>query len=145
MIVYRICQTYPPSHNPIDGEGAAKYGGRWNSIGTLMVYTSSTLALARSELARHINLDLVPDSFRVYEIDIPEENCLEVKPLPDRWNADPEIEMTKNIGDEHFKNNKVLSIKVPSVCDEKSYNYLLNPLCDSYHLVKVVKDYPFVA
>ena len=73
MIVYRICQTYPPGHDPIDGMGSFRNGGGWNSKGTHAVYTASSLALARSELARHINLESIPDGFRVYEIEIPDD------------------------------------------------------------------------
>ena len=145
MIVYRICKTYPLDHNPIDGEGASKYPGRWNSNKTRMVYTASSLSLARSEMARHINLEDLPDNFRVYEIEIPDQDYPEVKPLPDDWNNDPESDSTKTIGDEYFSDKSVPGVKVPSVCDPKSYNYLLNPLSDKYHLIKVVSDYPFVA
>ncbi len=144
MIVYRICKTYPPDHNPIDGEGAAKYPGRWNSKGTRMVYTASSLSLARSEMARHVNLEDLPDNLRVYEIEIPEDAYLEIMPLPDDWNSDPEANVTKIIGDKYFSDKSALAVKVPSVCDPKLWNYLLNPQSDSYHLIKVVNDYPFV-
>jgi len=73
MIVYRICKLYPPDNNPIDGKGAAKYGGRWNSEGVKVIYTASSVALARSELARHINLEAIPDGYRIYEIEIPNQ------------------------------------------------------------------------
>lgn len=144
MIVYRICQTYPPDHDPIDGEGAAKYGGRWNSIGVRMIYTASSIALARSELTRHINLEDVPKTYRVYEINIPNQEYLEASPLPTDWDSNLEDDATKTMGDHYFADHSLLAIKVPSVCDPHSYNYLLNPDCDQYHLVKVVKNYPFV-
>jgi len=153
VIVYRICKTYPPDHNPLDGKGASKYGGRWNSTGIPMVYTSSSLALARSEMARHINLEVMPDDYRVYEIEIPDQDYIEValktngkaKPLPENWNSDLEHGSSKKIGDAYFSDKSVLAIKVPSVCDHKLYNYLLNPESESYHLVEVVDDYPFIA
>ncbi len=143
MIVYRVCQTYPPHHNPIDGVGAFKQGGRWNSKGTYMVYTASSLPLARSELARHINLESLPDDFRVYEIEIPDEDYPEIKPLPHDWDSDPIPHDTQLLGDAAFSNPDVLAVKVPSVCDEGSFNYLLNPRSRRYHEVKVVRDYDF--
>jgi len=143
MIVYRICKLYPPDNNPVDGNGAAKYGGRWNSEGVKMVYTASSLALARSELARHTNLATIPDGYRVYEIEIPDWTYEEVNPLPQDWNANNEPLSTKKIGDKHFLNFETLAIKVPSVADSKSYNYLLNPQSTRYDLVKVVNNYPF--
>ena len=37
-----------------DGEGARIAGGRWNKIGTPMVYTADSLALAALELIVHL-------------------------------------------------------------------------------------------
>ena len=144
MIVYRICKTYPPDHNPIDGAGASKYPGRWNSKGTRMVYTASSLSLVRSEMARHINLEDLPDNLRVYEIKIPDQEFKVIKILPGDWSSDPEADSTKAIGDKYFSDKSVPGLKVPSVCDPESFYYLLNPLSEAHHLVKVVKDYPFV-
>ncbi len=146
MIVYRICQTYPPDHNPIDGMGAFKNGGRWNSKGTYAVYTASSLALARAEMARRINLESIPDGYRVYEIFLPDEVAgTEIEPLPDDWKDDPIASSTQRMGDELLKNPDVLYIKTPSVCDANSNNYILNPMSTQYGQVKVVSDYPFVA
>ena len=143
MIVYRICKTYPPDHNPIDGEGAFKQGGRWNSKGTCAVYTASSLALARSELARHVNLESIPEDYRIYEIEIPDKKYPELKPLPEDWKEDPEPLSTKILGDQLFKDSNVLYLKVPSICDSKSHNYILNPKSSYFKEVKVVRDYLF--
>ena len=43
------------------GIGARVYGGRWNHIGTAIVYTSDSLALAAMELFIHVQR---PDKFR---------------------------------------------------------------------------------
>ncbi len=144
MILYRICKLYPPDNNPIDGKGAAKYGGRWNSEGIKMVYTASSLALARSELARHTNLATIPDGYRIYEIEIPDQEYEKVTPLPPDWNSNYEPESTKKMGDACFLNPKVLAIAVPSVVDNNSFNYLLNPQSSAFGLVKVIKEYPFI-
>ncbi len=144
MIVYRICKLYPPDNNPIDGKGAAKYGGRWNSEGVKMIYTASSLALARSELARHTNLASIPDGYRIYEIEIPDQEYEHVTPLPLDWNSNYEPQSTKILGDNYFLNSKVLAIIVPSVLDYNSFNYLLNPQSSTFNLVKVIKEYPFI-
>jgi RES domain-containing protein len=42
--VYRICKTrYAAS--AFDGEGAFRFGGRWNTRGTRLIYTAGSLAL----------------------------------------------------------------------------------------------------
>ena len=38
-----------------DGEGARRYGGRWNSRGTRMVYTAGSQALAALEMLVHLD------------------------------------------------------------------------------------------
>ncbi|MEQ8713865.1 MAG: RES family NAD+ phosphorylase [Cyclobacteriaceae bacterium] len=144
MIVYRICNTYPPNHNPIDGVGAFQKGGRWNSKGTYAVYTASSLALARSELARHVNLESVPEGVRVYEIELPEQGSIPIKSLPEHWNDDPPSPISQRFGDQYLHNPNILYLKVPSVCDPNSFNLVLNPMSVHYNNVKVIKDYPFV-
>jgi len=143
VIVYRICQTYPPDHNPIDGLGAYQRGGRWNSKGVRAVYTASSLALARCELARHVNLESIPDGYRVYEIEVPDEPCFEIKELPKEWDDDFNQTETKNLGDNILNDPNYLSLKVPSVCDHNTYNFILNPKSKQYHKVSVKCSYPF--
>ncbi|MCV9387281.1 RES family NAD+ phosphorylase [Reichenbachiella ulvae] len=143
MRVYRICQTYPPDHDPLDGRGAFLNGGRWNHKGSYAVYTASSLALARAELARHVNLECIPDNFRVYEIEIPDHHHRTIDPIPDGWNADPEDSETKKIGSELLKNPDILCLKVPSICDPDSFNYILNPTYKDFSEVQIIKHYPF--
>ncbi|MEM8895515.1 MAG: RES family NAD+ phosphorylase [Bacteroidota bacterium] len=144
MIVYRICNTYPPDHNPIDGQGAFRKGGRWNSKGTYAVYTASSIALARSEIARHVNLEDIPDGFRVYEIEIPDFDNPVLSPLPNGWNEDPPSPNSQLLGDQKLQDIDTLYLKVPSVCDMNSFNLILNPMSKHYGKVKIIKDYPFV-
>jgi RES domain-containing protein len=55
----------------LSGQGAKKYGGRWNSKGIAMVYASESLELALLEALVHLDPDLVPkDIYQVcFEID----------------------------------------------------------------------------
>ena len=145
MIVYRVCKLYPPGYNPIDGVGAFEYGGRWNSKGVYAVYTASSLALARAELARHINLECLPEGFNVYEIEIPDRDISTIEMLPNDWDTDPESLSTQSLGDRLLMDRNILAIKVPSVCDHQSFNLILNPICHQYVQVKVVTNYPFLA
>jgi len=144
VIVYRICQTYPPHHNPIDGMGAYQKGGRWNSKGTFAVYTAGSLALARAELARHINFESIPDAFSVYEIEIPDDGCVSIAPLPIGWDDDPPAPISQRLGDAYLKDTSILGIKVRSACDPASFNYVLNPRALAFAQVNVVRSYAFV-
>lgn len=143
MIVYRICNTYPPSHDPVDGKGSALRGGRWNRKGIAAVYTAASLALARSELARHVNLDTVPLGMKVYEIEIPNRDILILDELPADWDSNQDWINTQHLGSDHLLDPQVLAIQVPSVCDHRSFNLILNPGYTDFDEVKIVRDYEF--
>src|SRR4051812_12701004 len=50
------------------------YGGRWNSPGQEMLYSSSSLALACLEILVHIRqVDLLPIDYGFAQIDIPQQ------------------------------------------------------------------------
>ena len=52
------------SASAFDGEGARRYGGRWNSLGTAMVYTADYLATAALELM--VNMIDYSDMFQQF-------------------------------------------------------------------------------
>ncbi|MFT6866666.1 MAG: RES domain-containing protein [Cyclobacteriaceae bacterium] len=128
----------------MDGMGAFRKGGRWNSKGTYAVYTASSLALARSELARHVNLESVPDGFSIYKIEVPDQDYPSMAPLPDDWPEDPLSRSTQELGDALLQNPATLGLKVPSVCDPDSFNFILNPRSIYFSKVRVLQNYPFV-
>ncbi|NJM93718.1 MAG: RES family NAD+ phosphorylase [Cytophagales bacterium] len=144
MIVYRICKTYPPDHDPIDGRGAFQSGGRWNSKGVPAVYTSSSQALARAELGRHVELRMLPDDYRVYDIELPDGSWVELPELPQGWDADPPLSASRVLGDAFLNEHKYLALRVPSVCDPESYNFILNPRAKVFDQVRVIRHYLFV-
>ena len=52
--VYRICKTKYAA-TAFDGEGAFRFGGRWNTRGTRLIYTAGNLALAALEMLVHLD------------------------------------------------------------------------------------------
>ena len=59
MIVYRLSKSKYSAD--LSGKGAEKAGGRWNSKGVAMVYTSASRALCTAEVAVHVPLGIVTD------------------------------------------------------------------------------------
>jgi len=59
MIAWRLCRR---PHATLDGEGARRFGGRWNSPGRPVVYLADHPALAALEVRDHLDLpfDLLP-------------------------------------------------------------------------------------
>lgn len=75
MIVFRLGKE--KYKNDLSGIGAEKFGGRWNSKGVRMVYTSQSRALANLEVAVHLTLKLVPKDYYLTSIEIPDELILD--------------------------------------------------------------------
>jgi RES domain-containing protein len=58
----------------LDGEGAKRYGGRWNEWGTAVVYLGGTLSLVALETFVHLTADrmqtALPATIWVYKASI---------------------------------------------------------------------------
>ncbi len=52
-------------HADLSGEGARRFGGRWNSPGRPLVYTAAEAALTVLEVRVHLDLpfELLPDDY----------------------------------------------------------------------------------
>src|SRR5271165_4872491 len=88
MRVWRICRQVHAA-DAFSGEGARLYGGRWNSPGVRVVYTSTSLALAAIETFVNIEPNLQPDDLVSIECVLPQDIETErvtVDLLPRTWN-----------------------------------------------------------
>lgn len=142
MKVYRIDREKYLS-TALSGAGAAKSEGfRWNSIGTSLVYTAESRALAVLEVAVHLDLneDLPQDRW-ILEIDVPDDIQIleiDVDDLPENWNAKPPITITQYVGDEFVNQNIAAVLKVPSAIIPEESNYVINPLHPDAIKIKVI-------
>jgi RES domain-containing protein len=114
--------------NAFDGEGAYRYGGRWNSRGVRVVYLSSSPALAALEVLVNADAQLllaVPYVAIAVEFDEP----LVTRPerLPKNWRDDPPPRSAARIGDDWVMSAASLLLEVPSAVIPFEPNYLLNP------------------
>lgn len=126
MIVWRLCRA---GHAALDGEGAFLYGGRWNSPGTRLVYTSRPLSLAILEIFVHTGPDLMPDGFVKLEISIPEDVRREARTasdLPARWTHSAS-RSTQSVGDRWAADGRSAVLSVPSAVVPEEENVLINP------------------
>ena len=125
----RIVQTGYAA-TAFDGEGARLYGGRWNSAGTPMVYTSSSLSLATLELLVHTeDLSVIYDRYVVIPVsfDASLVRKLDLHRLPADWKAPRPISRTQLLGDQWIAAGTSAVLEVPSAVTEREVNYLLNP------------------
>jgi RES domain-containing protein len=110
------------------GEGAAKYGGRWNSPGVRVVYTAQSLALATLEiLAGGAPLSLL---YRYAKIaaEFDDSIVYSAFPLPKKWNVYPPSPATRDVGDVWARESKSAVLKVPSAVIQEECIYVINPL-----------------
>jgi len=109
-----------------NGDGARLNGGRWNSLGTSVVYTSGSMALAALESLVHLN---PPVTFKLVAIPIEFDDALieELAELPADWREEPPPLATKEIGDLWIQGGRSAVLKLPSVIIPSEPNYLLNP------------------
>jgi RES domain-containing protein len=148
MKVWRICrEKYAAS--ALTGEGARLAGGRWNSVGVSMVYTSWCLSLAVLEVFVNLDPGNQPRDLVWLAIEAPMEeqwNCRGEKDfissLPQHWREhdDPE---TQRFGDDWIRSGRSAGLVVPSVLIEGEWNVLLNPAHPDAKKIRVVEMKPF--
>ena len=127
-----------------DGEGARRSGGRWNSAGTAVVYTSATLSLALVETLVHLPSGVLPAFVAVrLEIDDSLVTALEDKDLPRDWRSEPAPLSTRAIGDRWVLANTSAVLRVPSVVVPMEFNYVLNPRHPGFARVVIGTPMPF--
>jgi RES domain-containing protein len=143
-IAWRITKTKRVA-SAFDGEGARRSGGRWNSVGTPMVYTSATIALASLQVLVHLEDSSVLPYYSVLPVEFDESlmRWLDVTTLPANW-LDPMTPIAlQQIGDAWAKARESVVLRVPSVIVSSEDNYLLNPAHPDFTLLKFGPAQPF--
>jgi RES domain-containing protein len=127
-----------------DGEGARTAGGRWNSVGTAVVYTSATLSLALVETLVHLPSGVLP-AYTAIPVEFDESLVAILKPadLPEDWKKYPAPASTQNIGDTWVSSAATLALRVPSVVVPDEFNYVLNPAHPDFNLMRIGAARPF--
>lgn len=124
------------------GEGARLYGGRWNSPGTGVVYTSGSKALAALESLVHLNPPVI---FKCVAIPIEFDDALVEKltALPLDWTEKPPPPANMEIGDLWAKAARSAVLELPSAIIPGEPNYLLNPAHPDFNKIAIGKPEPF--
>jgi RES domain-containing protein len=144
MKVYRLSKE--KYKTDLSGKGAELAGGRWNSKGIPMLYTSESRALCTAEIAVHTPLGILPTDYHLVTIEIPdtfEILELDTTTLPSDWKTSPPLGSTQDLGDEFINHGKYLIMKVPSAVIQGDFNYLFNPMHKLISEVKIKATEPF--
>src|SRR5580658_1648225 len=144
MRVWRICRA-PYAAEAFSGEGARRFGGRWNSRGVPMVYCSTSLALAAIELFVHLEPNLQPDDLVSIAAELPKgepARRLEAEELPAEWWTD-DFEALRTLGDGWVRAKTSLAMMVPSAPIHSEWNVLVNPLHPAAKELRIEAPQPF--
>jgi RES domain-containing protein len=122
-----------------DGEGARTNGGRWNSPGTLVVYTAQTESLAALELLVHLRAADLLKSYSSIPVSFEDSLVEVVDParLPSDWKDFPAPSALQRIGDRWVAEQRSVVLRVPSAIVPSESNFLLNPRHSAFGLVAI--------
>jgi len=111
------------------GEGARRYGGRWNHPGTRMVYTAGSASLAALELLVHLEAPHLLAAYVQIPVDFGDELCerMDLARLPADWTASPAPTSTKDLGTAWVRAGTAAVLVVPSALVPQESLFLLNP------------------
>jgi RES domain-containing protein len=140
MKLFRVVQDRDRARD-LSGMGAFRWGGRCNSKGVYMLYTSENSSLALLETLVHFDEGDIPPQLYITEIETPDNvpiYTLEDAEYNKDWMKLSLLE-NQNQGDRKMGEKKFLGIKVRSAINPVEYNCLLNPLFPRYqNLVKII-------
>ncbi len=135
MKVWRIARSTHAAtvEDMLSGEGAARYGGRWNPKGMPAVYCSENSSLAALEVLANLARPSTFPSYRVLDLDVPDGAILMLaKPVGDTRRAGAELLRTH------------LAIAAPSAVNPLERNVVISPAHPDFDRVVPGVTRPFV-
>jgi RES domain-containing protein len=149
MRIWRLCREIYAT-DAFSGEGARRFGGRWNSRGVPMVYSSTSRALAAIELFVHLEPIQAPSDLVFISATLPEGEpvrTIHSADLPPDWFTGDALtgpHSTRELGDRWIGAASSLALMVPSVSIRPEWNVLINPLHPRIRELKIDTPQPFV-
>jgi RES domain-containing protein len=128
----RVYRAFERKHEAaaFAGEGARLFGGRWNSVGTAVIYAASTFSLALLEIMVNTSTARIPPDMVYAPVDIPEGvrlDVLDMATLPQDWFTSPAPPACQILGDSWVRRGETVGLVVPSSIARIETNVLLNP------------------
>ncbi|RMB56440.1 RES domain-containing protein [Dokdonia sinensis] len=142
MKVYRVV---PPRYaSDLSGEGARKWGGRWNPKGTAVLYTAENSSLALLEKLVHTDVDLLRAPQRLLTIEIPDHfkiKTINTTDLPKQWQLPLHYKMLQHLMLTYFKEG-FHGISVPSAINSKDAVLVFDVSHTDYHQIEIIETEP---
>jgi RES domain-containing protein len=129
----------------LSGDGARRYGGRWNRKGTAVIYTAQSISLAALEMLVHLSAaDLLAEyvvlsvAFESRHVETPKRSA-----LPRNWRDDPPPVEAQSFGSDWAAAARSVVLRVPSAIVETEFNYLINPGHPDFRQLRIGSPRPF--
>lgn len=144
MILWRLT---PAKHaaTALDGQGAAKAGGRWNSMGLPAVYLSVEPATTILETLTTFTRATAPDGgFQLLKIDYTgSTQRLGLADLPQGWDKPDDAGISRPVGDLFLSQRAAGVLLIPSVVLKVAINAVLNPLHPDAAAARILESTSF--
>jgi len=143
---WRIDKAKRSKAESFSGEGARLVSGRWNGLGSALVYAASNLSLAALEKFVHLGEDGLGIKFVSYELEIPSTIKAirwEEPDIPKDWRDTPAPVSTQKLGDEWLAGRRSAVLLVPSIVTLGELNVILNPGHPEFAKIRISDPKPF--
>ena len=126
MIVWRIAKFDRARSvgEMLSGEGAAKYGGRWNPKGIAAIYCSGNSSLAALEVLANLARPSTFPNHRILDLDVPDDAISVISTV---------YGDARQVGAEMLRTN--LAIMAPSSVNPLERNVVINPVHADFNKV----------
>jgi len=123
------------------GEGAQRYGGRWNSPGLRAIYVASTASLAMLEMLVHMQSRELLLKYVLFPVEFDDTLVTELDPstLPSDWRASPAPPTAQAVGDRWIASGSSAVLRVSSAIVDSESNYVINPEHADFGKIKIGK------
>jgi RES domain-containing protein len=139
---YRIADR---RHNIFDGQGAATFGGRWNSPGRRVIYAAETFAGAMLEVLVNANIGRMPKQHAWIailiggDVSVEEADVRKVR----RWDA-PDQRSSRIFGDQWYDDQRSTVLIVPSTVTRVERNVVINQEHPDFRKLRATKPKPVI-
>lgn len=135
--VYRLVHQ---RFDPLDGTGPSRYGGRWNSPGPNLLYTSDSILTAIEELRRHLPMGTIR-SFMLHEVKI--AALAEILPMDQsKLLIGDSYEASRQVGDDWVRRGESDVLVAPSRVDPYAHTVVVNLSRIAQMELEVVRSSP---
>lgn len=145
VCLWRLVKTaYATS--AFDGEGAFRFGGRWNQRGKRVAYTSGALSLAVLEILVHLDPSAHLPAMSAIAIHVPKSEIREASfstPNEISGGLPWGMAQTRKWGNAWIEQNETVALKVPSTLVPNESNYLINPTHPAFAQCQIDAARPF--